>query len=196
MPTAVAGDLKFVDTDGNGQIDYKDKVMIGDPNPKVILGINLSVAFKGFDLSCMANGAFGQQIARSWRRWADSPQMNYTTDIFNRWHGEGSSNKYPRLTYGSSINWQYNSDIFIENADYLRLSNVTLGYDLKKLIRAIPLAQARFFVTLQNLYTFTKYSGMDPEIGSSGGTDSWAKGIDIGYYPSPRTILLGASLKF
>jgi len=71
-----------------------------------------------------------------------------------------------------------------------------LGYDLKKLVRAIPLTQVRFFVTFQNLYTFTKYSGMDPEIGSSGGTDSWAKGIDIGYYPSPRTILLGASLKF
>jgi TonB-linked SusC/RagA family outer membrane protein len=196
QPTAVAGDLKFADTNGDGQIDYKDKVMIGDPNPDYILGINLSAAFKGFDISLMANGAFGQQIARSWRRWADSPQMNFTTDIFNRWHGEGSSNKYPRLTYGSSINWQYNSDIFIEDADYLRISNVTLGYDLKQLFKAIPLAQARFFMTFQNLYTFTKYSGMDPEIGSSGGTDSWAKGIDIGYYPAPRTFLLGLSLKF
>jgi hypothetical protein len=144
----------------------------------------------------MSNGAFGQQIARSWRRWADSPINNFTTDIFNRWHGEGSSNKYPRVFFGSHPNWQYVSDIFIENADYLRLSNVTLGYDLKSLIKAIPLAQARFFVTIQNLYTFTKYSGMDPEIGSSGGTDSWAKGIDIGYYPSPRTFMLGASLKF
>ena len=67
---------------------------------------------------------------------------------------------------------------------------------LRSLFKAIPLAQARFFVTVQNLYTFTKYSGMDPEIGSSGGTDSWAKGIDIGYYPSPRTFMLGASLKF
>jgi TonB-linked SusC/RagA family outer membrane protein len=196
MPNAVAGDLKFNDTNNDGVIDYRDKVMIGDPNPDVILGINFSFAFKGFDFSLMSTGAFGQQIARSFRRWADSPLNNYTTDIFNRWHGEGSSNKYPRLTYGANIDWQYNSDIFIENGDYLRLSNITLGYDLKKLIHSIPLTQARFFMTLQNLYTFTKYSGMDPEIGTSTTGDDWAKGIDIGTYPAPRTFLLGVSLKF
>lgn len=196
QPTAVAGDLMFDDHNDDGVIDYNDKVMIGDPNPDVIVGLNLSMAYKGFDLSMMANGAFGQQIARSWRRWADSPQHNYTTDIFNRWHGEGSSNKYPRLTYGSHINWQYNSDIFIEDGDYLRISNLTIGYDFKQLFKAMPLSQARFFMSFQNLYTFTKYSGMDPEIGSSGGNDAWAKGIDIGYYPAPRTFMLGASLKF
>jgi TonB-linked SusC/RagA family outer membrane protein len=196
MPTAVAGDLKFVDTNDDGVINSLDKVEIGDPNPDFIVGLNLSVSYKGFDLQLASNGAFGQQIARSWRRWADSPLNNYTTDIFDRWHGEGSSNKYPRLTYGSHINWQYNSDIFIENASYMKISNVTLGYDLKKLFNAIPLAQARFFVTAQNLHTFTKYTGMDPEIGGGSGTDSWAKGIDIGFYPSPRTWLLGVSLKF
>jgi TonB-dependent starch-binding outer membrane protein SusC len=196
QPTAVPGDLKFQDTNGDGVISELDKVKIGDPNPKMIIGINLALQYKGFDFSMLANGAFGQQIARSWRRWADSPQENYTTDIFGRWHGEGSSNKYPRLTYGSSPNWQYISDIYIEDGDYLRISNVTLGYDLKKLVKSIPLAQARFFVAVQNLYTFTNYSGMDPEIGSSGGTYSWAKGIDIGYYPAPRTFMLGASLKF
>lgn len=196
QPTAVAGDLIFNDTNDDGVINYLDKVMIGDPNPDFIIGLNFSMAYKGFDFAMMANGALGQQIARSWRRWADSPLNNYTTDIFNRWHGEGSSNKYPRLTYGSHINWQYNSDIFIEDADYLKISNVTLGYDLKRVFKAIPLTQARFFVALQNLYTFTNYSGMDPEIGGGSGTDSWAKGIDIGYYPAPRTVMLGASLKF
>lgn len=196
QPTSVAGDLIFQDTNDDGVISELDKVKIGDPNPDVILGINLSATYKGFDFSVLANGAFGQQIARSWRRWADSPLNNYTTDIFSRWHGEGSSNKYPRLTYGANVNWQYVSDIFIEDGDYLRVSNVTLGYDLKRLVKAIPLAQARFFVTLQNLYTFTSYSGMDPEIGSSGGTYNWAKGIDIGYYPAPRTFMIGASLKF
>lgn len=196
QPTAVAGDLIFDDTDGNGVIDYNDKVMIGDPNPDFIAGFSLTLAYKGFDFSMLSNGAFGQQIARSWRRWADSPLNNYTTDIFDRWHGVGSSNKYPRLTYGAHPNWQYNSDIFIEDADYMKISNVTLGYDLKALLKTIPLASARFFVTIQNLYTFTGYSGMDPEIGAGSGTDSWAKGIDIGFYPSPRTVMLGASLKF
>jgi len=196
QPTAVAGDLIFQDTNDDGVINDLDKVMIGDPNPDFIMGLNLSVSYKGFDLSLASNGAFGQQIARSSRRWADSPQNNYTTDIFDRWHGEGSSNKLPRLTYGSSINWQYVSDIFIENADYMKISNITLGYDLKKLIKAIPLAQARFFASVQNLHTFTKYSGMDPEIGINNGYDSWAKGIDIGFYPSARTVMLGVSLKF
>ncbi len=79
---------------------------------------------------------------------------------------------------------------------YMKISNVTLGYDLKTLLKAIPLASARFFVTVQNLYTFTGYYGMDPEIGAGSGTDSWAKGIDIGFYPAPRTVMLGASLKF
>jgi TonB-linked SusC/RagA family outer membrane protein len=196
QPTAVSGDLKFQDTNDDGVINYNDKVMMGDPNPDFLMGLNISVAYKGFDLSMNSNGAFGQQIARSWRRWADSPQNNYTTDIFDRWHGEGSSNRLPRLSYGAHINWQYNSDIFIENADYLRISNLTIGYDFKKLVRSIPLAQAKFFVALQNLYTFTKYSGMDPEIGTSTTSDSWAKGIDIGTYPSARTIMLGVSFKF
>lgn len=196
QPSAEAGDLIFDDTNDDGVINYLDKVLIGDPNPDFIIGFNFSTAWKGFDFSLLANGALGQQIARSWRRWADSPLNNYTTDVFNRWHGEGSSNKYPRLTYGSHINWQYVSDIFIEDADYLKLSNVTLGYDFKRLFRTMPLAQARFFVAVQNLYTFTNYMGMDPEIGGGSGTDSWAKGIDIGYYPAPRTVMLGASLKF
>jgi len=196
QPTAVAGDLKFQDTNGDGVINTLDKVKIGDPNPDFIVGFNLSLNYKGFDFAMLANGAFGQQIARSWRRWADSPLNNYTTDIFDRWHGEGSSNKYPRLTYGAHINWQYISDIFINNADYLKISNVTIGYDFKKLVPSIPLASARFFVSAQNLHTFTNYMGMDPEIGAGAGADSWAKGIDIGYYPSPRTYMLGVSLKF
>ncbi|MBW6501628.1 MAG: SusC/RagA family TonB-linked outer membrane protein, partial [Bacteroidales bacterium] len=196
MPAALPGDLIFDDTNDDGQIDYNDKVMIGDPNPNYIVGINLSFSYKGFDLSLLSNGAFGQQIARSFRRWADSPQNNYTTDILNRWHGEGSSDKYPRLTYGSHINWQYNSDIFIENGDYLRISNLTIGYDFNNILKSIPLTQTRIFVAFQNLYTFTNYSGMDPELGSYTTGDSWAKGIDIGYYPAPRTVLVGASLKF
>lgn len=196
MPNAVPGDLIFADTDDDGQISSDDKVMIGDPNPDFNIGFNFNLGYKGWDFNLMTNGALGHQIARSWRRWADSPQNNYTTDVFGRWHGEGSSNKLPRLSYGSHPNWQYNSDIFIEDADYLRISNVTLGYDLKRAIPAIPLAQTRVYVTAQNLYTFTKYSGMDPEIGTSTTSDEWAKGIDVGYYPSPRTVLVGVSLKF
>ncbi|MDK2841984.1 MAG: hypothetical protein PWQ17_1489 [Anaerophaga sp.] len=197
QPNAVPGDLIFADTNDDGTISDEDKKMIGDPNPDYIVGLNMNFSYKGFDLSVVGNGAFGHQIARSYRRWNDSPTNNFTTDIFDRWHGEGSSNKYPRLTYGAHPNWQYVSDIFIEDADYFRISNITFGYDFTRIAPNLPFEQARLFVTGQNIYTFTDYFGMDPEIGTSTNDDyPWAKGIDIGYYPSPRTVLVGVSVKF
>jgi TonB-linked SusC/RagA family outer membrane protein len=189
------GDLIFVDTDGNGIIDENDRTMIGNPHPDFQLGLNFNVGYKGFDLNVSASGAFGQQIAKSYRSFADSPLQNYTTDIFGRWTGEGTSNKLPRLTAGSHVNWQNISDIYIEDGDYVKIQNVTIGYDFKKLLPKLPLAQARLFFTAQNLYTFTGYSGLDPEIGF-GNDQSWVTGIDLGYYPASRSYLIGANLKF
>jgi len=197
---AQPGDLIFVDTDGNGKITQDDQTMIGNPNPDFTLGFNLNLSYKGFDFSVTASGAFGQQIAKSYRSFADSPLQNYTTEIFGRWTGEGTSNKLPRLTSGSNVNWQNISDIYIEDGDYVKIQNLTLGYDFKKLFKNMPLGQARVFVTGQNLFTFTGYSGMDPEIGYSpsvnGSPQTWVKGIDLGYYPSPRTYMVGVNIKF
>lgn len=198
---AQPGDVIFADTNGDGFITDDDKVMIGNPHPDVTMGMSLNFGYKGFDLSLTATGAFGQQIAKSYRSFADSPLQNYTTDIFGRWHGEGTSNKLPRLTSGSHTNWQYISDIYIENGDYVKMQNITLGYDFKKLFPKMPLQQARLYVTAQNLFTITGYSGMDPEIGyspegTSGDDDNWVTGIDLGFYPSPRTYLIGVNLKF
>jgi len=151
------------------------------------------------------HGAFGQQILKSYRSFAGSRHENYTTEVFERWHGEGTSNRFPRLTSGTNTNDINVSDLYIENGDYVKIQNLSLGYDFKKLFKRIPLTQARLYFAVQNLYTFTKYSGMDPEVGynpsytnSTGGTtsDSWANGIDLGLYPSPRTILVGVNLKF
>lgn len=198
---AQPGDVIFADTNGDGAITDADKVMIGNPHPDVTMGLSLNFGYKGFDLSMTATGAFGQQIAKSYRSFADSPLQNYTTAIFDRWHGEGTSNKLPRLTAGSHSNWQTISDIYIEDGDYVKMQNITLGYDFKKLFPKMPLGQARLYVTAQNLFTITGYSGMDPEIGySPDGTntkkDSWVSGIDLGFYPSPRTYLIGVNLKF
>lgn len=191
------GDLIYQDTDGDGKITEDDRCMIGDPNPDVNLGLSLNVGYKGFDLAITANGVLGNQIAKSYRSAGDSPLENYTTDIFERWHGENTSNKLPRLTAGSHTNWQYISDIYIEDGDYLRLQNITLGYDFKKLFPKMPLQQARLYVTGQNLFTITGYSGMDPEVGHSGEDKSqWSSGIDVGFYPSPRTYMVGVNLKF
>lgn len=198
---AQPGDVIFTDANGDGAITDADKVMIGNPHPDVTMGLSLNFGYKGFDLSMTATGAFGQQIAKSYRSFADSPLQNYTTAIFDRWHGEGTSNKLPRLTAGSHSNWQTISDIYIEDGDYVKMQNITLGYDFKKLFPKMPLGQARLYVTAQNLFTITGYSGMDPEIGySPDGTntkkDSWVSGIDLGFYPSPRTYLIGVNLKF
>lgn len=192
---AQPGDLIFVDSNNDGKITEGDRTQIGNPHPDFTMGLNLNFSYKGFDLNITGAGAFGQQIAKSYRSFADSPLQNYTTDIFGRWTGEGTSNKLPRLTSGSHTNWQNISDIYIEDGDYLKIQNLTIGYDFKKLFPTMPLGQARLYLTAQNLFTFTGYSGMDPEIGY-GYDKSWVSGIDLGYYPSPRTYMVGVNLKF
>ncbi len=189
------GDLIFVDTDNNGVIDMADRTMIGDPNPNMNLGISINLAYKGFDFSIMANGNFGHQIASSFHK-VNHYKENYPSVLLDRWHGEGTSNRYPRLTANSSPNFMYFNDIYIDNADYLRLQNITIGYDFKKLFPQLFLQQARLYMTVQNLYTFTSYYGSDPEVGTSAGGKDWGNGIDSGFYPIPRTILIGANLKF
>lgn len=196
-----AGDLKFVDTNNDGVINEKDKVEIGDPNPDYTVGFSINLGYKGFDFSVVGAGAFGQQIAKSYRSFADSRYQNYTSDIFGRWTGDGSSNKLPRLTDGSNANWKNISDIYIQDADYLKIQNITLGYDFISLMKNVPLQQVRLYVSAQNVFTFTCYDGLDPEIGygsqdSNGDNLSWCKGIDLGSYPMARTILVGLNLKF
>lgn len=198
MPTAQPGDVRFADLNGDGVIDDKDKTNIGDPNPDVIFGLNINLGYKGFDLSIVSNGVVGNQIMRTYRGAGDAPQENYTTEIFGRWHGEGTSNSIPRVTNGTHINRQYVSDLYVENGDYWRLSNLTVGYDFKKLLRKLPFEQLRLYITAQNLFTITGYKGMDPEVGT--GTDddkaSWVSGIDVGAYPAPRTYMFGVNIKF
>ena len=190
------GDLIFVDTNGDGVIDEKDKTMIGNPHPDFILGIGANFAYKGFDFSITANGSFGQQIMKSYRSFTDSRYHNYTTDIFDRWHGEGTSNRLPRLTSGGNANWKEISDIYVEDADYLKIQNITLGYDFKRLIKTNVISQLRLYVSAQNICTFTKYSGMDPEIGYRQDDLNWATGVDLGFFPSPRTYMVGLNVKF
>lgn len=189
------GDLIFVDVNGDGKISSDDRTMIGNPYPKVNMGFNVNMEYKGFDLNITTVTVLGNQIAQSYRDVKDSPLDNYTADIYNRWHGEGTSNRLPKLTSSSSLNWQNVSDIYIHDGDYFRIQNLTLGYDFKKLFPNIPLSKARVYLAVQNLLTITSYSGMDPEVGYGDG-NNWASGIDIGSYPSPRTVMVGFNLNF
>ncbi|MDY4602198.1 MAG: TonB-dependent receptor [Bacteroides uniformis] len=190
------GDVRYVDVNHDGVINDEDKVNLGDGMPDFTLGLNLGFNYKNFDFSVVANGAFGHQIVQSYRMHANK-YANYTTAILERWTGEGTSNRIPRVTE-QNINWQF-SDLFIQDGDYLRISNITIGYDFAKLIRCKAISQARIYAQVQNAITFTKYDGMDPEIGFGPEGDNglgWASGVDVGYYPRPRTILFGVNLKF
>ena len=190
------GDLRFVDQNLDGVIDEEDKVMLGDPNPDFELGIQLNAEFKGFYMNSTLTGKFGMQIMRSYRSFADQFNQNYTTEIFSRWHGEGTSNRLPRLSSSSHRNTNEISDIYMHNADYLRVNNFTFGYRFAQLPANLDfISQARLYVSISNLYTFTKYDGMDPEV-SFGHDANWASGIDLGLYPQARTVMFGASITF
>ena len=201
LDNAQPGDCKWDDWNGDGVITYAegkdcDRHEIGNPNPDVMLGINLGLNWKGFDFAVNGAGAFGMQIMRSYRSFSDAPYQNYDTTILNRWHGEGTSNSMPRISSTGSENTNWVSTRYMEDADYFKIKAVTLGYDFKYLWKACPFQQLRFYVQAQNLYTFTKYTGLDPEVGNSAGGNGWASGIDLGLYPPARTFLIGASIKF
>ena len=191
------GDLKFVDVNGDGAINDKDKTEIGSPHPDFTMGFGFNAAYKGFDLSVTTYGSFGNDVVRSWRKNTDSQFENYTTEAFEYWHGEGTSNKYPMLKPGNiGVNWQQVSDIYVEDASYFRIQNVTVGYDFATFLKNTPFNQFRVYFAAQNLLTFTGYKGMDPENGKAIGNESWVTGVDVGNYPQPRTYMVGVNVKF
>ena len=207
LDNAQPGDCIWDDWNGDGVITYAvgkdadgndlcDRHEIGNPNPDVMLGVNLGCSWKGFDFAVNGAGAFGQQIMRSYRSFSDAPYQNYDTHIFDRWHGEGTSNTVPRISATGHQNTNWVSTRYMENADYFKIKTITLGYDFKHIWKACPLQQLRFYVQAQNLVTFTGYTGLDPEVGNTAGGSNWASGIDLGLYPPSRTFLVGASIKF
>lgn len=200
------GDVKYVDLNHDGRIDDKDKDDLGNGLPKYTFGFNIMLGWKGFDLGLNATGAAGFKIAQSYRD-PNSSQANYSRAILDRWTGEGTSNKMPRVTYNDVGNWLF-SDLYLQDGDYIRLQNITLGYDFKRLISWKGISKLRLYVQAQNLLTLTKYDGMDPEVGSFNGTDAnhlnadgtttqtWVSGVDMGYYPHPRTFIVGVNIAF
>lgn len=200
------GDVKYVDLNHDGRIDDKDKDDLGNGLPKYTFGFNIMLGWKGFDLGINATGAAGFKIAQSYRD-PSSSQANYSRAILDRWTGEGTSDKMPRVTYNDVGNWLF-SDLYLQDGDYIRLQNITLGYDFKRLISWKGISKLRLYVQAQNLLTLTKYDGMDPEVGSFNGTDAnhlnadgtttqtWVSGVDMGYYPHPRTFIVGVNIAF
>lgn len=194
LPNTQPGDLKIVDQDKNGKIDDEDKIDLGNGIPKFSFGFNLGCSYKQFDFAATFSGAAGFKIANGgYRNWGNDTKSNYTAKFMNRWHGEGTSNTLPRLTTDDK-NWTEFSDLYLQDGSYLRLANVTLGYDFSKLISLKAISQARLYFQVQNLFTITGYDGMDPEVGY--GEKAWMSGVDTGSYPHARTFIVGVNLKF
>lgn len=193
QPNAKPGDVRFVDTDHSGSVDDQDRVKIGKGMPDWTFGLTLGAEYKGFDLNLFFQGTVGNDIFDFSQR-GDIPAMNRPSWILERWCGEGSSNKIPRMTKNNpNGNW-CSSDLYIKNGSYLRLKTAQLGYTLPvSLTRKISIQKFRVYISAENLLTFTGYDGFDPEIASGGYTTI---GVDRGIYPQSRTISLGANISF
>ena len=194
QPNAQPGDIRFKDLNGDGVISDADRTNIGNPTPKMVLGYNLDLKYKNFDLSAFFNGAFGHQIFNGTRRH-DLVTSNMQTKFLNRWTGEGTSDKYPRFTWNDTNgNYTRISDIYIEDGDYVRLKTLQLGYNFSNsMLSKIHLTNMRVYVSGDNLLTFTEYTGFDPEIGARGTLDI---GVDRGIYPQARIFRVGLNATF
>jgi len=188
---AVPGDVRFVDVNGDGRISEDDRTFLGNPTPDVTYGFNASVEFHNFDISLFLQGAIGNDVFNGTQR-RDLRFTNRTTDILDRWTGEGTSNSIPRFTWVDTNNNDRVSDLYIEDGSYLRVKNFQIGYNLPSNLREkIGAEKFRVFISGENLLTFTRYTGVDPEIGAFGSFDI---GIDRAIYPQARTFRFGIGL--
>lgn len=185
------GDIRFMDLDNNGIINDNDRTYIGNPTPEWSFSMNNTFTYKNFDLQVFLQGVAGNDIYNANRIWQEGmavPQ-NQTRKVLDRWTGEGTSNSIPRAVYSDPNKNARHSNRFIEDGSYLRIKNLTLGYTLPKTIATrVYLQSVRVYMSCQNLYTFTTYSGFDPEVGASG--------VDLSTYPLTRTISFGINVKF
>lgn len=188
----VPGDVRFVDVDGNGSINEDDRTNIGCGTPDWTYGASITLGYKGFDFNIFFQGVAGNDIYDATRR-IDARSVNLPSWMLNRWTGEGTSNRIPRYVIGDGYNWQ-SSDLYVYDGSFCRLKNMQLGYTIpQNLTRRIGVQKFRAFVAVENLATWTKYHGYDPEI-SSGSEKS--SGVDFGVYPQARTWTIGFNIEF
>lgn len=193
QPNARPGDFIWADLNGDGKITSGDldKTFLGSNIPKYTFGFTINLAYQNFDFMAFAQGVAGNKIFQGLRR-LDILTSNYSTAALSRWHGEGTSNDFPRLTDSDpNGNFSNMSDFYLEDGDYLRLKLLQIGYTLPgSVLKRVGVSRFRVYVTAENLFTLTKYTGYDPEVGGG------VFGIDKGQYPQARTILGGVQLSF
>jgi TonB-linked SusC/RagA family outer membrane protein len=192
QPGAKAGDFKYVDTDGNGVVDARDRTVLGNPNPKYTYGVNTNFAYKNFDLTLDIQGVADVDVfnANLGNRFGNE---NYTQEFYNnRWTGAGSTNSYPSANLASNNNNQVNS-FYVESGSYVRLRNIQLGYNLPQaLVTKWKMKKLRVFANAQNAVNLFGYRGFSPEVGGRPTTT----GVDFNVYPLFATYNLGVNLTF
>jgi TonB-dependent starch-binding outer membrane protein SusC len=189
-PEIKPGDIKFKDMNGDGIINDIDRTYLGNPNPRLSYGLNLSASYKGFDIAALFQGVSGVEKYNDLKKIIDydTRPFNHSVATLNAWHGEGTSNTIPRSTFNDNGSSRVSS-IFVEDASYFRLKNIEIGYSLKSLFgKSNTMFQdIRLYVSAQNLMTITKYTGLDPESVNM---------IDQGTYPQSKAFLFGVNIKF
>ncbi|NWJ50215.1 MAG: TonB-dependent receptor [Bacteroidetes bacterium] len=191
QPNAKPGDFKYKDLNGDGAITSADRTYIGNPTPDFSFGFTANVSWKNFDLMFFGQGVAGNKIFQGLRR-LDILTANYSTAALGRWTGPGTSNSFPRLT-DSDVNGNFTnpSSFYLEDGSYFRIKTLQLGYTISnQIIKKVGLQKARIYVSSNNLATFTKYTGYDPEIGGG------SYGIDRGIYPQARSFMVGVNVTF
>ncbi len=190
---AKPGDVRFVDVNDDGVLNEEDRTYIGNPTPDFTLGINGSLNYKAFDFSFLVVGAFGHEIFNGAQR-EDLRFTNRPVSALDRWTEEGSTNEVPRYTWIDANNNYRVSDLYIEDGSFVRLRNIQVGYTLPmRVLQRMGATVWRFYVSAENLFTLTQYTGADPEIGAMSSFDI---GIDRAIYPQARTFRVGTTLTF
>ena len=188
--TARPGDIRFVDVNGDGTISQDDRTYIGDPIPDITMGFNLSFNYKNFDFSAYSFANLGSEIVRNFER--DQVNVNMLSRRLDRWTGPGTSSTEPRVSAGATANKLF-SDYFVEDGSFLRIQTISFGYSLPtEALKTIGLSSVKIFAKVDNAFTFTEYSGYDPTASKG---DPIGGGIDLGFYPLPRTYTLGLNVK-
>ncbi|MDP9955639.1 TonB-linked SusC/RagA family outer membrane protein [Epilithonimonas hungarica] len=197
QPDAKPGDFRWQDTNGDGKIDANDIVYLGNSIPKYTYGFTVNMNYQNFDIMLFAQGQAGNKLFQGLRR-LDMLYANYQTSILDRWTGEGTSNDTPRVTTkDDNGNYTKMSNYYLQKGDYLRLKIIQIGYTLPKSVsNSFGASKVRFYVTGENIFTFTKYTGYDPEIAGRNNSEQDVLGIDRAYYPQARTFLFGANIQF
>ncbi|MHA4810036.1 TonB-dependent receptor [Flavitalea flava] len=193
------GDVRFVDINGDGIIDDKDRVNLGNPNPKFTFGFHGNLAYKGFDLSFNFAGQTGSKLYNADRMVGlDGTQFfNMYEEARNRWHGAGTSNSVPRLSKANLNVNNRSSDLWIQSGNYISLKTVALGYTFPKtMIGTLQIPESRIYVSGYNVFMLTGYKGYSPELGYTQAGNNRQRGVDVAQYPSARSITVGATFNF